>query len=234
MKAHLPILAFLLAGALPAPAIYLGPPAVYESAAEQKSNLAKSRNLLSSLQKAAKECTSIQLGLVHSSYAFLPKPVEIPLSEYDQKQLRYLVSRMRAVKNSSAGSPKPEHVTRLVFLGPDKQVLARLDTHEVTTDNLVNAQGYASGARLSLSADDAAAWYACIKPEQAREIARQPNPARVPSGRRRSRVVKRPEPEPPSTPQVEFPQQEYHTNCDHKHGKHHKHKSKNHWCTHHH
>lgn len=207
---------------------------VNETPAEQTANYNKSKRKLAELQQAARNCTDLRLELVHSSVAFLPKPIEIPISEHDKQQLRHLISRMRAVKNSTATSPNPEYIARLYFIASDNRILAQLDIHEVTTDNLVNAQGYASGARLSLSAEAAALWHACLKPEQVRSIARQPNPARTPSGRRRSRLVKRPEPEPATSSQFDFPQQEYHTNCKHKHGKHHKHKSKNHWCSHHH
>ncbi len=226
--------ALLFCAALPAAAIYLGPPTVHETPAARTANLNKSNQKLAELQQAAKDCADIRLALVHSSVAFLPKPIEIPLSELDKQQLRHLISRMRAVKSSSVAPTNPEYIARLYFMASDNRILAKLDIHEVTTDNLVNAQGYASGARLSLSAEAATLWHSCLKPEHVRSIARQPNPARTPSGRRRSRIVKRPEPEPATSTQFDFPQQEYHTNCKHKHGKHHKHKSKNHWCSHHH
>ncbi len=224
----------LLCSTLPASALYLGPPAVYESAAEQKENLARSKSKLQKLQQAATHCADVRMSIVHSSYARLPVPVEMPLSDYDKKQLRHLISRMRAVKDSNASLQQPEYIARLELLSASGKVMGSVDCHEVTTDSLVNSQGYAAGARLSLSAADASIWYAAIRPDEARAIARQPNPARIPRGRG---IPRRPAPPPPAPEPSfdnDFPRQEYHRDCNHKHGKHHKHKSKDHWCDSHH
>lgn len=226
------VLTVLLCAAMPVSALYLGAPTVYESTAEQKTNLAKSKHKLQKLQQALPNCRDMRLSIVHSSYARLPVPAEIPLSDYDKQQLRHLISHMRAVKDSNSTLAQPEYIARLELLSAGGKVLASVDCHEVTTDSLVNSQGYAAGARMSLRTADAASWYAVIRPDQARAIARQPNPTRIPRGRG---IPKRPAPPPPepSSPSVttDFPSQEYHHNCKHKH---HKHKKKDHWCDCHH
>lgn len=216
---------------MPASALYLGAPTVYESAAEQKANLAKSKRKLQKLQQALPNCADMRLSIVHSSYARLPVPVDLPLTDYDKQQLRHLISHMRAVKDSNSALEQPEYIERLTLLSASGQVLASVDCHEVTTDSLVNSQGYAAGARLSLSTPDAASWYAVIRPNLARSIARQPNPARIPRGRGIPKRPAPPPPEPSSSSITDFPSQEFHHNCKHKH---HKHKKKDHWCDCHH
>ena len=164
----------LLLGAIPAQALYLGPPAVYESQSAQSENLATSKRKLTSLQKAARECATMRLQVVQSNHARLSSPVDIALTDYDQKQLRRIIARMKAVKET--GSAPPDHVTRLLLLNASGGVLAHVDFHEVVSDTMVSSQGYATGARLSLAPSEATAWYWLMKADQSRTIAQQPTP----------------------------------------------------------
>ncbi|MBR5894382.1 MAG: hypothetical protein IKZ13_02425 [Akkermansia sp.] len=212
-------------------ALYLGPPTVYETPAEQAANLSTSKRKLSRLQKAAEDCSDMRLLLVHSGLAYLPEPMELPLNDYEKKQLRYLIKRMKAVKETGAASQ--DYIERLQLLNSNGQPLASVDFHDVVSNAMVSGQGYAQGARLVLSEDDAAIWLSCMKPAQARALATNPTPSGHPSlPQRKPHKIKEPEPEPP--PVIE--NETWHENCDHKHNKHdkrHKHKSKNHFCTHH-
>lgn len=230
----------LLLGTISAQALYLGPPAVYESTSEQAANLATSKQKLVNLQRAARECTTMRLQVVQSNHARLSRPVDIPLTDYDRQQLRRIIARMKAVKET--GSAPPDHVTRLQLLNAAGRELAHVDFHEVVSDTMVSSQGYATGARLSLAPAEATAWYWLMKADQSRTIARQPMPAK--SRRRLTEYERNVErdyrhrPDPGAVivtyePDELHPLHHHHRHHRHHHGKHDKHHHKHHGKTEH-
>ena len=222
----------LLGLPLEAAPIMFGVPQVAESAAEQAANLSRNARALEHLQKAAGQCSSMRLVLADSTGARVRRPVELGhLSPQELEQMRGLILRMKPVKTAPAGEFALPHVVRLKLLGQGGQVLAEVDYMDVAPDSMVCPQGYAAGSRFVLKGSDATAWHLLMRAEHARAIALNPAPSRMSSrGPRLSKAPEPPEPEP--EPEYEpFEQEYYHKNCTGKH-KGHKHKSKNHYCTH--
>lgn len=210
----------------------IGVPQVAESAAEQAANLSRNVRALERLQKAAGQCSSMRLVLAESAGARVRRPVELGLlSPQEQEQMRGLISRMKPVKTAPAGEFALPHVVRLELLGQGGQELAGVDYMDVAPEGMVSPQGYAAGSRFVLQGSDATAWHLLMRAEHARAIAHNPAPTRMSTrGPRLSKAPEppAPEPEPEYNP---FEQEYYHKNCTRQH-KGHKHKSRNHYCTH--
>lgn len=208
-------------------------PGVNESLREQEANLSRNARELRRLQKAAKECVAMRLVLAESAEVRLRRPVEMArLSAAEIEQMRGVIARMQAVKTAPAGAfGAVPYAVRLELLGQDGQVLGKVGYLDAISENLVDSRGYAAGSRFMLSGNDSAAWHLLLRASEARAIARNPAPTRQSS--RAPQLYKRPEPPAPTTTTIDVTPDEpyYHTNCT-RHHKDHKHKGKNHYCTH--
>ncbi len=208
-------------------------PDVAESPREQETNLSRNARALGQLQKAAKECVAMRLVMAESAEVRLRRPVEMArLSATEMEQMRGVIARMQAVKTAPAGAfGEVPHAVRLELLGQNEQVLGKVSYLDAISENLVDSRGYAAGSRFMLRGNDSAAWHLLLRASEARAIARNPAPTRQSS--RAPRLHKRPEPPAPTTTTLDVTPDEpyYHTNCT-RHHKGHKHKGKNHYCTH--
>jgi hypothetical protein len=226
------LLTLTLLGAVQASPLGFGVPVVQESSREQASNLSRNAEALRKLQQAAAQCADMRLVMAESAEARVRRPVEMArLSAPEQEQMRGLIARMQPVKTAPAGDFALPHVVRLELLGQAGQVLAGVNYMDVAPEGLVTPQGYAAGSRYMLCGSDAAAWHLLLRAGEARSIASNPAPTRLSS--RPPRLHKRPEPAPAVEVEHDIIVTEpyYHTNCSGKH-KGHKHKGKNHYCTH--
>ncbi len=224
----LPLQVFSAVGA----PLSFGPAPVHESAAEQQANLSRSMRKLESLQRAAAACDDMRLLLVHSADSRMRRPVELArLSAADKAQFKALISRMSAVKYAPSAIPHAALVIRLELLGQGEKVLDSVEYLDVVSEALVNAQGYAAGARFLLRGGDATSWHLLMRAEQARAIAANPAPSR--QRNRPIRFATRPEPPRPEPESDPFPKEEqyYHEDCKDNH-RGHKHSRKNHYCDH--
>lgn len=226
--------ALLLIGMLHAPAVSgaplrFGPPPVLENAAEQQANMSRSMRKLESLQRAASACDDMRLLLVYSADSRMRRPTELArISAADKAQFKALIARMSAVKYAPSPIPHAALVIRLELLGQREKVLDSVEYLDVASEALVNAQGYADGARLLLRGGDAASWHQLMRVDHARAIAANPAPARLRN--RPIRFATKPEPPRPD-PEPEFPERYFHADCKDNHCGH-EHSSKNHYCDH--
>lgn len=232
-KIRLSLMLLLFAPLAVADALNFGPPPVRESAAAQANNLEVGQRKLSALQRASVSCRAMRVVLVHSSSSRMRRPVELAqLNEAEKAKMQVLISRMTAVKWAPPTLPNADLVVRLELLGQGNAVLGSVDYLDVVSEGLVNAQGYAAGARLLLRGDDAVAWHMLMRADAARSIAANPAPIR--ERNRPIRFAKVPAPrveaETDFSPNSE-PEEYYHRNCKDNH-KGHKHKKKNHYCDH--
>lgn len=172
--------------------------------------------------------------LVHSSQSRMRRPVELArFNAAETAQMKALISRMSAVKEAPAAFANAGLVVKLELLGQEETVLDSVDYLDVASESLVNAQGYAEGARLLLRGGDATSWHLLMRADQARAIAANPAPSR-----QRNRPIRfasipaPPAPEEDSSPSPDDEKEKYyHKNCQHEH-KRHRHRKKNHYCDH--
>lgn len=222
----------LFACNLTAAPLFLPEPLVVESAAEQKANIERNQQLLTKLQRAARDCVAMRLVMSESAAARVRRPVEMArLSPHEQQQMKVLISRLQAIKTAPAGDFALPHVVRLELLGPGDKVLGYIDYMDAAPDGMVSAQGYAAGSRFRLAGADATAWHLLMRAEHARQIAANPAPTRLRS--RAPQPYKEPlPPEPDTTPAFDpHAGEDFHYNCKDKHHGH-KHKKTNHYCDH--
>ena len=236
MRTLITILALLLSP-LPAAAWYLGP-VVYESPREQQANINTGKKQLARLQQAAKVCHSMRLYVIHGPQGPI-KPQRLTLSDYDINQLRRLIADMSAVKQAPSLYPYRGVNTRLELLDAKGRFLAQVLYTDVVSQNMLSSQGYAEGARLCLSPEQAAAWHVLMKVSSSRSIALQPNPTEPPEYKEPYGIATTPERdlEAENRLEEEIRQREqlegsYHRNCRHKH-KSHSHEGRDHHCKHH-
>ena len=221
---------FLLAGVVSAAPVFIAAPMVQESAAEQAANLERNRRKLHRLQLAAETCSHMRLVLAESEHARMRRPVPLAeLTEAEALQMKRILAMLRPVKSAPVGEFAAQHVVTLELLGQGDSVLATVDYMDVAPEGMVNAQGYAPGARYMLGGQATAAWHLLMRADYARKIAMNPAPTRLRS--QPTKLYKVPEP-PREIEKSAFEEKlYYHTDCKDDH-KGHKHKRKDHYCDH--